>query len=230
MPLESPGGRRRIIAVLIAFVTLVGLVIGYAAYVHRSNPNPAGLALTETSPGLAPDATPGAEPELRVVDGTLAPLGSTGDPEAFARLVARALFEWDTTLGVDVEDHTARLVAVADPLGESTPGLVADIGNYLPTPDAWLQLRGYSTRQWLSISSIEVPSLWAQALDEAGPDGLLPGTRAYTIQGVRHRAGIWEGEPVASEHDVAFTVFIVCAPTYPQCHLLRLSRLDEPLD
>ena len=41
---------------------------------------------------------------------------------------------------------------------------------------------------------------------------------------------MWEGEPVASEHDVAFTVFIVCGPSYPECHLLRLSMLDKPLD
>ncbi|WP_262852275.1 ParB N-terminal domain-containing protein [Mumia quercus] len=38
------------------------------------------------------------------------------------------------------------------------------------------------------------------------------------------------GEPVASEHTVAFTVFIVCGPSYPECHLLRLSLLDKPLD
>jgi len=24
-------------------------------------------------------------------------------------------------------------------------------------------------------------------------------------------------------------VFVVCAPTYPTCHLLRLSQLDNPL-
>jgi len=58
---------------------------------------------------------------------------------------------------------------------------------------------------------------------------LLPGTTAFTITGVRHRSGVWEGTPVTSEHDVAFTVFVVCAPSYPACHLLRLSRLDEPL-
>jgi hypothetical protein len=28
---------------------------------------------------------------------------------------------------------------------------------------------------------------------------------------------------------VEFTVFVVCAPTYDTCHLLRLSQLDNPL-
>jgi hypothetical protein len=59
---------------------------------------------------------------------------------------------------------------------------------------------------------------------------LLPGTTGLTIRGIRHRTGVWEGEPVASEHDVAFTVFIVCGPSYSECHLLRLSMLDKPLD
>lgn len=50
-----------------------------------------------------------------------------------------------------------------------------------------------------------------------------------TVTGVRHRAGTWEGREVAEEFDVAFTAILVCGPTYPQCYLLRLSRLDEPL-
>ena len=57
-----------------------------------------------------------------------------------------------------------------------------------------------------------------------------PARRPSRSTGTRHRSGIWEGEPVSSEHDVAFTVFLVCAPAYHECHLLRLSMLDKPLD
>ena len=49
------------------------------------------------------------------------------------------------------------------------------------------------------------------------------------IEGTRHRTGTWSGEPVTSAHPVAFTVFVVCAPTYDTCYLLRLSQLDNPL-
>ncbi len=222
---DSFSSRWRVFGVLVAFVVLVVVVVAYVAYTNRS-----------TSPAAPPpiegtDARPdegGAD--LEAPDGTLAPLEETSDPEEFARLVAHALFTWDTTQAVGVEELVGRLAAVGDPLGESAPGLVADVTAYLPTAPMWLQLRGYSTRQWLSIDSVEVPRLWGQAQDEAGPDGLLPGTTAYTVHGTRHRAGVWEGEPVSSEHDVAFTVFMVCGPSYPLCHLLRLSRLDEPLD
>jgi hypothetical protein len=107
--------------------------------------------------------------------------------------------------------------------------LAADIANYLPTPGVWATLREYRTRQWLEVTSTVVPRLWSQAVAEAGQDGLLPGTTAYTIHGVRHRAGVWEDREVTSEHDVSFTVFLVCEPAYPTCHLLRLSLPDKPL-
>lgn len=156
-------------------------------------------------------------------------LSPNDDPEAFARMAASAIFEWDTAAAVPLSEYVGRLVAVADPTGESGPGLVADLSTYLPTSTAWTDLRRYSTRQWLTIRSSQVPTLWLQAKAEAGPNGLLPGTVAYTIEGTRHRTGEWEGEPVATEHEVAFTVFAVCRPSYPRCYLLRLSRLDEPL-
>ena len=43
-------------------------------------------------------------------------------------------------------------------------------------PQAWLELRHYSTQQWIDIDSIEVPELWPRAVAKARPDGLLPGT------------------------------------------------------
>lgn len=120
-------------------------------------------------------------------------------------------------------------MAIADPTGESSAGLASDLAGYLPSAAAWAELRQYETRQWLTVATISIPGSWATALVQAGDD-LLPGTAAYTIRGTRHRAGVWEGELVTSEHELAFTVFIVCAPTYSQCHVLRLSRLGEPLE
>ena len=127
-------------------------------------------------------------------------------------------------------EYVDRLVAVADPTGEESAGLVSDIANYLPTTTAWANLREYRTRQWLEITTTRVPSVWPQALAEAGTDGLLPGTTAYTIEGIRHREGIWEDSPASSAHKVNFTVFLVCAPSYPTCHVLRLSLPDKPLE
>lgn len=222
---HDDGLRRRRIVVVAA--TAVALLVAAGVYAVLSRPHSSQPVHGGPAPAVA--SSLGQAPDLAGSDGVLPGLDPTADPESFALLVAHAIFDWDTTVAVPLAGYTSRLVAVADPTGESSPGLATDVAAYLPTAAAWAQLRPYSTRQWLRIETVEVPSLWSQAEAEAGPEGLLPGTAAYTITGVRHRAGIWEGEPVSSEHDVAFTVFIVCAPSYPDCHLLRLSRLDEPL-
>lgn len=213
--------------ILVAAAATIALLIAASAYAVLSRSHSSSSVVSSSKPDAV--GPPETAPDLRPTNGALPELAPTAGPESFARLVAHAIFDWDTTVAVPPAAYTSRLVAVADPVGESSPGLVADVATYLPTEGAWSRLRTYATRQWLTVETIEVPSLWSQAEAEAGPDGLLPGTTAYTISGVRHRSGIWEGEPVTSEHDVAFTVFIVCAPSYADCHLLRLSRLDDPL-
>ncbi|NLD76227.1 MAG: hypothetical protein GX643_06135 [Acidimicrobiales bacterium] len=221
--------RRRRVIVAAATITLL-LVAGvtYAVLLHRTSAShvaPADpSALSIASPTIASPAAGTARP-----DTVLPALPPTSDPEAFARQVAEAIFAWDTTSLLTRTDHIEQLVAVADPSGASTPGLVFDLDTYLPTQAAWVELARYQTRQWLAIDAVTTPGTWATAQAQAG-DQLLPGTTARTIHGTRHRAGIWEGRPVASDHDVAFTIFIVCQPSYPQCRLLRLSILDKPLD
>ena len=70
------------------------------------------------------------------------------------------------------------------------PRSPSDVRTYFPTADAWLKLRTYGTRQWLTIDDAFVPASWNEALDQAAEGQLLPGTIAYTVTGTRHRAGI----------------------------------------
>ena len=112
--------------------------------------------------------------------------------------------------------------------------LAADVAGYLPTRDAWMELRKYATIQHLTIESSFVPEAWDQAVEQAQPGQLPPGATAVTIEGTRHREGVWNGDPVTSEHPVSFTVFLACPPPAPEfssglCHVLRLSQLDNPL-
>jgi len=118
---------------------------------------------------------------------------------------------------------------VGDPTGNETAGLASDVRNYLPTPEAWVQLRQSHPRQWLVVDTAVVPDAWAGAVEQAAPGRLLPGTIAYTVTGIRHRSGIWGTDPVDTSHPVTFTVFVTCAPSFDTCHLLRLSGLDNPL-
>lgn len=215
--------RRLILLITVLAAVLIITLIGVCGLL--SGPKTPG-----SQPATSPSATstsmprsPGSSPSR------LPSITGSSDPETFARRVAAALFEWDTATGWMPLDYAAVLLGVGDPSGIEQAGLASDVANYLPSRPQWLELRRQATRQHLSIESVVVPQAWEQALKEAQPGQLAPGTHALTIKGTRHRAGVWNGTEVTSEHDVSFTVFIVCAPSYPTCHLLRLSQLNNPL-
>ncbi|WP_193312750.1 hypothetical protein [Georgenia subflava] len=223
----SPRPRRRMLAlavlslaVLLAVATLLA-----ARLTSDLGSTPAPPPPTATSTPRVPSASP-APVRDRI---ELEPVAASADPHVFAGNVARAIFEWDTTAVHELGDYRGRLLVLADPAGHESPGLVADLTTYLPTTTAWAHLSQYGTQQWLAVTNVAVPDQWTQALAQAPTKSVAPGTTALTVTGARHRAGLWEGEEVAAEFDVAFTVFVICAPTYPTCHLLRLSQLDNPL-
>ena len=82
--------------------------------------------------------------------------------------------------------------------------------------------------QQLRITSAVVPSLWGEALAQAHGQ-LRAGTTAITITGVRHRTGVWYGQPTSTSNPVSFTIFEACSPAFSRCHTLRLSQLGDPL-
>lgn len=217
--------RRRLIAVIAAIVAMVVLA-GIGVY---------GLLAGPSSTSDRPDVGQGLPPVVVTTspDGTpvrqLPEVTPSSDPERFARNVAEALFAWDTGSGFMPLDYNSVILAVGDPSGEEQAGLASDIAAYLPTRTSWIELRQYATAQHLSIEEAFVPEAWATAVEQAQPGQLAEGSVAYTIEGTRHRSGVWNDQPVTSEHPVSFTVFLVCAPTYDTCHLLRLSQLDNPL-
>lgn len=216
--------RRRVIVAALTVALLLAAAITYALLTRTPTaaPSPAD-STTATGPEMP--AGPVTDPD----DGTLPELPPVAVPPEFAELVAHAIFDWNTTALAPRAAYLERIATIADPTGEETPGLISDVDAYLPPETTWIDLREYETRQWIEIESVEVPTKWATALEQGGAT-LAPGTTAYTITGVRHRDGIWDDKPVSSRHDVTFTVFIICAPTYDACRLLRLSLLDEPLE
>ncbi|WP_346728734.1 hypothetical protein [Leucobacter manosquensis] len=56
--------------------------------------------------------------------------------------------------------------------------------------DARVKLREYATTQSIEIDTIIVPNAWAAAAAQAKPGQLPPGAIAYTVNGIRHRAGV----------------------------------------
>lgn len=206
--------RRRLIALVSALVVIVVLA-GVGVYglpgraaLQRSQPRPwrrHPIAPMVIAPGEpTPTGTPSvpALPEVEASD----------DPETFARNVAETLFAWDTGSELMPLDYSSVVLAVGDPSGAEQAGLASDVAAYLPTREAWLELRQYATAQHLTIEDAFVPEAWDTAVEQAQPGQLAEGTIAYTVEGTRHRTGVWNDEQVTSEHPVAFTLFIVCAP------------------
>lgn len=155
-------------------------------------------------------------------------LPHTTDPVAYARAVAVSLFDWDTTTGFLPTDYTSATLADADPSGEETPGLLTDVATYVPTVEQWLDLGAMEVAQTIKIDEAYVPDSWAGAVEQAHGH-LRPGTTAVTLEGTRHRTGVWNGEVAESSHPVSFTIFVACRPSFDRCHVLRLSELDDPL-
>ena len=214
--------RTRLIVLLAAALAVLLLAgVGLYGLIH-------GPQQATSPPDGASSSSTGPEPGTSG-PGRIAPVARSGDAETFARNVATALFTWDTGAGFLPLDYTSVLLEVADPSGAEQAGLAADIAGYLPTRDAWIDLRQYATTQHLEITDAYTPTAWATAEEQARPGQLAAGTTAITIEGIRHRTGTWNDEPVHAEHEVAFTVFVLCAPADDTCHLLRLSELDNPL-
>ncbi|MGO3191543.1 MULTISPECIES: hypothetical protein [Micrococcales] len=226
----TPADRRRrrlliatiaggIVLLLLVGVGIYGLLRGPAPRTGTTPTDPTVPAVTAPPPGSSREG-PVAVPQV-------------GGPEAFARAVAGSLFTWDTTTGHNPSDYAQMLADVA--ADEEADALAGDVRAYLPTVEAWGQLRPYQTRQWLTIDAVVVPDAWATAVAQAAPGQIPAGTVAYTIEGTRHRDGTWGTEPVEASRPVSFTVFAVCTPPVPGrgspglCELLRLSQLDNPL-
>lgn len=225
----NPDARRRrlLIAASIGGLILLILVgIGVYGLIRgpQTTPPPDPGPTSATTAAPSPTVTGGAEPGRVPV---------FGGPEDFARAVASALFAWDTTGGYGPADYAQTLVDVG--AADELEALASDIRSYLPSTQAWAQLRQYATRQWLTIDTAVVPGAWATAVEQAAPGQLPDGATAYTITGTRHREGIWGTRPEATSRPVAFTVFIACTPPTPgrggsgMCELLRLSQIDNPL-
>ena len=214
---------RQIAVILGCVLSFATLVVGVFGLVR-------GPEATESTPAPRPSGEVRAIPEAATPVVTLEDraLPHTTDPIAYARAVATSLFDWDTSLGFLPTDYTAAVLADADPSGEETPGLIADVATYLPTVDQWLDLGAMEVRQTIEIDDAYVPESWTAAVQQAHGH-LRPGTTAVTVTGTRHRSGVWNGESAESSYPVAFTVFVACEPSFDRCHVLRLSQLDNPL-
>lgn len=223
---DSPSRRKRLIITLVVTGLLILTLAAVGIYGLVTGPKSENALppTTPTTPSAPAAAAAGDDPEAT----QLPSLPKTNDPEVYVRAVAVALFDWDTFTLLTPADHRGVLIEDADPTGTETPGLLTDLDGYFPSVTTWRDLAEYRTQQHLEIEEVFVPDLWADAVTASGGQ-IADGTHAYTVEGIRHREGVWYDDPVTSKHPVAFTVFVSCEPVFDRCHLLRLSELDNPL-
>lgn len=168
LPFTQHPHRRRRIALGTVLLLVVAAVTGYGLLITRTTESarPAHVSAASSPPDPVTAATPPAPAPTGP-----APIVATADPVTFASAVAHALFDWDTTGPHTLADHKGRLLAVADPSGVESPGLVADLGAYLPTVHTWDFLAQYETRQWIEVTDARVPGQWQDAVTaaEGGP-------------------------------------------------------------
>lgn len=216
----KPLRRRTVIALIIGAVGLAALA-GVGLY---------GLVGTPTHTPAASTSgthTPSNPAPTKVAQ--LTSLPRTNDPVTYAKAVARSLFVWDTASGLQPEDYQSVISEDADPSSVETSALVNDLAAYFPTDAQWQQLRQYNTVETVTVVRAYIPAAWGQAV-ASDPSAVRPGTTAVTIDAVRHRSGSWYGQPAATSDPVSFTVFLACQPTFPRCHILRLSGPNTPLE
>jgi hypothetical protein len=214
-------GKPRLVLAIIALVVMVALV-GVGIWGLANKPQPSTTPPPSAQPG--PTASVPTQPKP-----ARTPMLASSDPEVFTRQVAEALFTWDTTTGPTPDITIQQILAWGDPMGEESAGLATDLATYLPDEGTWRTLTTYAARQRLEIHDATVPATWRTAIAQAPTGTVLPGTTAVTVTATRHRDGTWNGKPETTSAPVAFTAFIVCGPAYPECHLLRLSQVDNPL-
>lgn len=212
--------RRRLIIAIVgsAIVLFVLLMIGaYGLLRGPANARQSEVRANEAS----------VSPTVLERVGEPQPVAMTSDSEPFARSVARALFTWDTRHEGGPTVWAQVLVDAAE--ADEAAAVASDVRGYLPVAEMWQQLSSYGTRQWFELQSIAVPDAWSTALEQAAPGQLPRGATALTVVGTRHRAGTSNTEVMRTERQVSFTIFIAC-PDLDPCALLRLSKLDRPLE
>ncbi len=226
-PTADPRRRsRRLLLAAVAGGIVLLLLVGVGVYGLVRGPDHHTPTTPVTTPTPSAHSS-GSQPE-RPGPERIAP---TGDPEEFARRVAKALFTWDTASSSGPADYAQVLIDAGD--DSELDALASDVRGYLPTTEAWAQLRTYQTRQRLTIDTAVIPDAWTTAVEQAAPGQLPRGAIAFTITGTRHRTGTWGTEPQDASRPVSFTVFLACPRPAPElrgpCSLVRLSALDKPL-
>ncbi|WP_454857632.1 hypothetical protein [Promicromonospora soli] len=214
---STPGRGVLVRRIVVAAVVIAGIIAFAVVRWGGDRATTINSASTRASGSSPPSASAPATPPRSPTT------GPAFKAEALAREVAGVVLTWDTVNGPDLTTVRGELLALADPTGEETPGLLTDLDAYLPTSNSWRYLESLGARQQVNLDHVKAPAEWTSSV--AGrPD--LAETYAVNVEGTRQREATTAGLTDRTSRPVRFTVFVRCPDDQP-CALLRLGRLGE---
>lgn len=214
---------------LLLITVVVVLSTGNGESAHRASPT-LSTAPTVAVPSVTP-ADPSAPPASSTLP-ALPALARTEDPVAYARAVARALFEVDPAAvsrsefvqfwrgelpTVVYADAATRGLALLEQNNDVIDNLTSA---WIPTQPAWNAEAAQHTSNRFMITSVSVPDYWVNAVAEGTFRD--PGLHMERVMGVlTQRYGTNPAERHSTSRSVVIDLGLLCGPTQPGgCRLL----------
>jgi hypothetical protein len=213
-PSSNPGlGSQLNVRVLLGGLVLVVLLAGagLAAYLTRDSrsaakPPAPPSATTSASPSAAPSTTPSATPKPPAA-GVLPVPPRTGDPIAFGKAAAVALWSYDARAYSQPE-----LVAALHGwlTGEKKYADTASVDAIVPSRVLWREMAGNGQYATASAAEGHFPASFTQAL-QADP-GAITVAYIYAVTVTGHQQIAWDGAPHGGSEARAITLAVQCRP------------------
>jgi hypothetical protein len=210
----NPGGASRVrhrallgTAVLAVLLALAGL----AAYLTRAHPAAAkapGPLSSSSDPSAAAPSPPSASPLPRG-KGSLPVPPSTGDPVAYAKAAAAALWSYDTRAYTQPQLLTAlgRWLTA-----ESQYADAASVDTLIPSAQVWREMAQQGQFATATVSGAYFPQSFTQAL-QADP-GAITTAYIYAVTVTGNQTIAWNGAPKGGEQGMSMTLAVQCRPSH----------------
>jgi len=211
----NPGGASRVrhrallgtavLAILLALACL-------AAYLTRA-PRPAAKAPIPQSSSSAPSPSatasspPSASPSSRG-EGSLPVPPSTGDPVAYAKAAAAALWSYDTRAYTQPQLLTALGRWLTPQSQYADP---ASVDTLIPSTQVWREMAQQGQFAIATVSGAYFPQSFTQAM-QADP-GAITTAYVYAVTVTGNQTIAWDGAPKGGEQGMSMTLAVQCRPS-----------------
>ncbi|MGW0564672.1 hypothetical protein ACWDZ4_29715 [Streptomyces sp. NPDC003016] len=209
---SNPGGasrvRRRALLGTVGLVVLVALA-GLAAYLTRDGrspsetPAPPSISPTTSSPPSSPSGplTPPTRPRALPVP------PKTGDPIAFGKAAAAALWSYDTRAYSQPELRKALRGWLTTEAKYADP---ASVDKVVPSPVLWKEMAANGQFATAKVYEGHFPNAFTRALQE--DPGAITQAYVYAVTVSGKQSIAWKGSPAGGAESRSTTLAVQCRP------------------